>query len=58
MPKRKTRNTIYWITYEVNTVNQIGPVYVILQNKTFYQKIIKKTVPWKLVSDPFMFYKN
>ena len=31
MPKHETRNTFYWITWEVNTFDEIWPVYVILQ---------------------------
>ena len=48
MPKHKTRNTFYWITWnQTQYVNEIWPVYVILQKKkiieTFYKNCDLKT---------------
>ena len=53
MPKHETRNTFYWITWEVTqSGNEICPVYVMLQNKIFLSKNYLKNVAWKLVPDP------
>ena len=38
------------------SVNEIWPVYVILQKKNLYQKILQQLR--KLVSGPFVFLKN
>ena len=54
----KTRNTFHWITWEVNTVNEIWPVYVILQKKKTSSKNSTKTDAWKIVSGSFVFAKN
>ena len=46
MPKYKTRNTLYWITWKVNTVcYNIYTVYTILQNKKLYEKIQQNLQP-------------
>ena len=57
MPKHKTRNTFYWITLEVNTVNEIWPVYVMLQKKML-SKNSTKTANWELVPGTFVFENN
>ena len=44
MPKHKTRSTFHWIT---QLVNEIWPVYVILQKKNFHEKNYTKIVAWK-----------
>ena len=46
MPKHETQNIYWWTTCEVNIVcNEIWPVYVMLWNKIFYQKMIWKMLP-------------
>ena len=47
MPKHKTQNTFYWITWEANTAsgNEIWPVYVTLQGNFFIRKILWKMWP-------------
>ena len=43
MPKHKTRNTFYWITWEINTVCQwdLASLYHITKRKIFIQKVYK-----------------
>ena len=44
MPYHKTRNTFYRITWEINSLlNEIWPVYAILQKKTNLSKSSTKT---------------
>ena len=45
MPKYETQNTFYRMVLVPRFGNEIGPAYVILQKKTFYQKIILKKRP-------------
>ena len=45
MPNHETQNTFYRIIMVPQFGNEIGPVYVILQKKTFYQKILLKMRP-------------
>ena len=40
------------------SVNEIWPVYVLLQKKKFHWKNSKKTATWKLVPGPFVIAKN
>ena len=54
MPNHKTRNTFYWITWEVNTVS---PVYVVLKEKIL-SKHSTKTATWKVIPRPFVFAKK
>ena len=50
--------TYYSVTWEVNTVgNEIWPVYTILQNNFFYQKILRKMC-LKTSSRPFLIFKE
>ena len=42
----------------MQSVNEIWPVYGILQKKKFHQKILQKTAAWKLVPGPFVFANN
>ena len=51
MPKHKTRNIFHWITWEVNTVNEIWPVYVI-PKEIISSKNSTETPAWKLVPGP------
>ena len=45
VPKHETRNTFHGITFYISqSVNEISPVYVILQKKN-YQKIRQKLRP-------------
>ena len=59
MPKHKTRNTFYWITWEINTVCQwdLASLYHITKEK-FLSKKSTKTATWKQVPGPFVFVKN
>ena len=45
MPKNKTKNIFDWTTWEVQSENEIWPIYVILQEENFYQKILQKLRP-------------
>ena len=51
MPKHKTRNIFHWINLEVNTVNEIWPVYVI-PKEIISSKNSTETAAWKLVPGP------
>ena len=59
MPKHKARNTIHWITWEVNTVCQwnLASLCHIIKEK-ISAKNSAKNAAWKLVPDPFVFTKN
>ena len=59
MPKHKTRNTFYWITWEENTVCQwnLASLCHITKEKIL-SKNSTKTATWKLVPDPFVLAKN
>ena len=50
IPKNETRNTFYWITWEVKiqSGNKILTVYVILQKKKKKKKIVYQKILWKL----------
>ena len=59
MPKHKTRNNFYWITWEVNSVCQWN--LASLCHMTKEKKITKtfaNTATWKLVPDSFVLAKN
>ena len=45
MPKHETQNTFYRMVMVPQFGNETGPAYVILQKKTFYQKILLKKRP-------------
>ena len=45
MPKYETQNTFYRMVLVPRFGNEIEPAYVILQKKTFYQKILLKKRP-------------
>ena len=54
VPKHKTRNTFFWLTWEITqSVNEIWPVHVISQKKKIYQKIPQKICDAKTSSRPF-----
>ena len=59
MPKHKTRNTFYWMTWEVITVFKwnLASLCHILKD-IISSKHSTKSVAWKLVSVPFVFAKN
>ena len=52
MPGQKTRNTFYWITWEVNTVSLCH-----IRKEKFLSKNFTSAT-WKLVPGPFLFAKN
>ena len=59
MPELKTRNTFYWITWEVNTVcqwNLASLCHITIEKKL--SKSFAKTATQGLVLDPFVFAKN
>ena len=61
MPKHKTRNIYLWITWEVNTVNEMlmkSGQFISFTKEKISSKFFTKTVAWKLVPDPFVFAKN
>ena len=53
MPNHETRNIIEELGKQTQSVNEIWPVYVILENKIFLSKKFIKNVAWKLVPGPF-----
>ena len=59
MPKHKTRKTIYWITWKVDTVCQwnLASLCHIPKGK-FVSKNYIKTAIWNIVPRPFVFAKN
>ena len=59
MPKHKTINTFYWITWEVNTVSQwkLASLYHVIKEENL-SKSFAEYVTWKLVPGPFVFAKN
>ena len=42
----------------MQSVNEIRPVYIMLQKKKALSKNSTKTATWKLVPGPFVFLKN
>ena len=53
MPKHETRNTFYWITWEVRqSGDEICPAYNI-RKENFLSKKSMKNMAWKLVPGPF-----
>ena len=63
IPKHKTRNTCYWITWKVNTVSQwlnlnLASLWCHITKEKILSKNSKKTATWKLVPGPFVFAKN
>ena len=59
IPKHKTKNIFYWITWEVNTVCRWS--FVKLCHITKEKALLKnstKTATWKLVPGPFACVKN
>ena len=53
MPKHETRNTFYWITWEVRqSGDEICPAYNITK-ENFLSKKSMKNMAWKLVPGPF-----
>ena len=59
MPKHETRNTFYWITWEVNTVYYQNLASLCqIPKEIILSKNYKKTTASKLVSSPFVFGKN
>ena len=44
MPNHKTRHILLNILGSKQSINELRPVYVILQEKKFHQKILQK--PW------------
>ena len=59
MPKHETRNTFYWITWEVITVCKLNlaSLYHILKG-IISSKKFTNTAAWKLVPGLFVFAKN
>ena len=59
MPRHKTGNTFYWITWEVNTICQwnLASLCHITKEKISSENFTK-TAAWKLVPGPFIFPKN
>ena len=59
MSKHKTRNTFYWITWEVNKVCywNLASLCLISKEKKL-SKDSTKTATWKLVPGSFVFTKN
>ena len=59
MPMHKTRNTFYWITWEVSTICKWNLVSLCCVTKEKNSsKSSKQTGTWKLVPGPFVFAKN
>ena len=59
MPKNKTRNTFYWLMWEINSPSMKFGQYMWHYNKKKKISIfITKTAIWKLVLSPFVFAKN
>ena len=55
MPKTKTRNTFYWITWEVITVCKWNLVSLCnILKQIISSKLSTKTAAWKLVPGPFV----
>ena len=59
MSKHKTRNTVFWITWKVNTVWKwnLASLCLITKEKTL-SKNSTKIATWKLVPGPFVFANN
>ena len=59
MPRHKTGNTFYWITWEVNTICQwnLASLCHITKEKISSENFTK-TAAWKLVSGPFCVCKE
>ena len=57
MSKHKTRSSNSG-SQELHSVNEIWPVYVILQKKKKSSKSSSKTATWTLVPGPLVFTKN
>ena len=59
VPKHKTRNAFYWITWELNTVCKwnLASLCNIIKEEILSENSTK-TASWKVFPGPFVFAKN